>query len=647
MALNKNYRADIDGLRAIAVTSVILHHLSNTFLPGGFVGVDIFFVISGFLITSQIYKEITNHSFSIIQFYKRRINRIAPALFCVILVCIISGYFILSPSDFTRLTTSSFLSFVGLSNIYFWHIYGNYFAGNTQEAILLHTWSLGIEEQFYVLWPWIILLFTRFFQKHLLLILSVVTAIAILVSIHVTNVALAASYYLLPTRFFELAIGGMVAIIVIEKKLPNFANSKIYNLIGLALIAYSLIRLNRDSLFPGINALIPCMGAALLIWTGSNTNKQLSILSNKYMTFVGQISYSLYLWHWPIIAYLNYLYIPITFVTSIFVISLSVLLAWLSWKYIEVPFRTKGNTIPFKRIFVKRFSVPAMSFLLLCFFSYHFKGLPQRFDPMVSSFELNASTYPEKIRKGCHVPSIFYKQEPNLNCKLGKNKREFDGLLIGDSYANHFTGLVDVLAKDEGISVMDYTMSACPPILNYSDTHNNRYSKKCEARNDYIFRLLKRKKFKYVILAASWSNDDKDKLSIERTIQSVLSTGSKAIVILNNQRINNGSTCPIRNLMYKSNRSCDTKQTAPASYWSEIRKNFPNVTYIDPNLVLCNHQLCTPVIDRTLVYRDDGHINDDGSRIIGKKLLEKNISLIETVTAKNKGIDSAHLKLDR
>ena len=204
----QKYRPDIDGLRAIAVLSVLIHHLSEPFLPGGFVGVDIFFVISGFLITSQVHTEAREGTFSIRQFYKRRINRILPALLTVVAVSLAVGVLLLSPADLFLLARSAVYASLGLSNVFFWREYGNYFAGNAREAPLLHTWSLGIEEQFYVIWPLLVLLLVRTRPRLTVILVAVITVALIALSEVAAGMFASASYYLLPTRFFELMIGG-------------------------------------------------------------------------------------------------------------------------------------------------------------------------------------------------------------------------------------------------------------------------------------------------------------------------------------------------------------------------------------------------------------------------------------------------------
>src|SRR5262249_7995203 len=224
--------------------------------------------------------------------------------------CMVVAPFLLSPTDLTTFTTSAFLSLVGLSNIYFWRVYGNYFAQDAAEAVLLHTWTLGVEEQFYVIWPLVLLVLVRLASRHLLVILASLTIVAVGVSEYGAVYFPKAAYYLLPTRLFELLTGGVLAVFVSDRAQPRYFHSSVFAVGGYALILFALFKLNRESSFPGLNALAPCVGSALLIWAGTDGEPS-RILSNRVLVFIGLISYSLYLWHWPIIAYVNYLGIPI------------------------------------------------------------------------------------------------------------------------------------------------------------------------------------------------------------------------------------------------------------------------------------------------------------------------------------------------
>lgn len=624
---HQKYRPDIDGVRAIAVLSVLIHHLSEPFLPGGFVGVDIFFVISGFLITSQVHAEAKEGTFSIRQFYKRRINRILPALLTVVAACLAVGVLLLSPADLLLLARSAVYASLGLSNVFFWREYGNYFAGNTREAPLLHTWSLGIEEQFYVIWPLLVLLLVRTRPRLTVIFVAVITVALIALSEVAAGVFASASYYLLPTRFFELMIGGLLALSIASIRPRSRLQARLGLLAGFLLIGGSLFLLDRTSVFPGINATWPCLGAALLIWAGSGQGSPTRILANRPMIFLGLISYSLYLWHWPIIAFLAYLNHPIRLASGIAVAAFSILAAWLSWKYIEVPMRRSGVQLQFSRVFALRFFMPVVVLFAFLAATTYTKGFAQRFDPRVTELEGMMQARPEEMRRGCHVPTALYQTPPNPDCRLGSDKAALDGILIGDSYANHYTGMIDVMASAAGLAFMDYTMDACLPILGYQPEGARTYAEKCRLRNEAVYQMIRTNRYRQVILAANWPDASEAGGRLISSIEAVIGTGATVTVVMSNAMIERAGSCPLRRIMYRTTEDCEGKRPSPPGYFSEIRSRYPQVRFIDPNEVVCQGNKCSPLIGDTLLYRDSGHLNDIGSRLIGQSLLRKGISL--------------------
>jgi len=623
----QTYRPDIDGLRAIAVLSVLVHHLHEPALPGGFVGVDIFFVISGFLITSQVYAEAKEGTFSLRQFYKRRINRIVPALLAVLAASLTAGAIILSPADLVLMARSAVFAALGLSNIFFWREYGNYFAGNAKEAPLLHTWSLGVEEQYYVLWPLLVLLLVRLRPGKGMLAVAILTVGAIALSAAGAAAFASASYYLLPTRFFELMIGGLLALTLPISPPPPVRLARAGLLAGLLLVGGSLLLLSRSSVFPGINAVWPCLGTALMIWAGSGQQTASRILANRPMIFFGLISYSLYLWHWPIIAFLAYLNYPVGPVSGLAVAAASILLAWLSWKYIEVPMRRSGVQLPFSRVLTLRFCAPvALLFLFLAAAAYN-DGFPARFDPQVAKLERALLARPEEARRGCHVPTALYKTPPSPDCRLGAQKAAADGILIGDSYANHFTGMLDEMAKAGGLSIMDYTMNDCPPIAGYLPEGAPSYAEKCRLRNEAAYDLILGKRFSRVILAANWPDSPEAGRHLQTSVELLSRAGATVTIVLANARIERASSCPVRRLMYGTAERCEGEQRDPPAYLEELRVRHPQVRFLDPNGILCRNGRCTPIIDDTLLYRDNGHLNETGSKLIGQTMLRRGVEL--------------------
>jgi len=621
-----HYRPEIDGLRGIAVLSVIVHHLSGPLLPGGFIGVDIFFVISGYLITSQIYKESLDSTFSLKRFYKRRINRIAPALVTVIVASLIVGALLLSPHDISLLAQSTIYAMLGLSNVFFWRKYGNYFSENTTEAPLLHTWSLGVEEQFYLVWPLFILLLIKLRRRRYIVgLLAILTVGAIAVSEIAVGIFVTASYYLLPPRFFELMIGGLLAI-AFEKQPNARLSSGVCVIAGLVLIGASLFFLNKRSVFPGINALWPCLGAALLIFSG-NTTPLSRILNNRPMVFIGLISYSLYLWHWPIIAYLNYMSIAITPWIGVSVVFSSILLAWLSWLWVEVPMRQTGATLPFSHVLAWRFAMPFAAVLSIGGVILYTHGLPARFDPRVAALEMAMEARPDFLRIECHASVQMYATPPNKTCRLGRDKPSSDGILIGDSYANHYTGMVDVMAKAQGISIMDYTLDACPPILGYDEGKTPAYGEMCRKRNEFVYKEIAAGRFSRVVLAASWPRSPEAGEQLLSSISAILKAGATPTIVLSNAYIKGASRCPIRQIIHGATQSCEGVRKGHPDYFSEVRSRYPTLRIIDPNEIICSGEKCHPVMGDVLLYRDDGHLNDFGSRLIGESFIKRGVIL--------------------
>lgn len=348
---NKDYRADIDGLRAIAIISVFLYHINPKILPGGFVGVDIFFVISGFLITSHLLYEINiKKEFSFTRFYIKRIKRILPALLFMNLMALIAGYFILTNFYFYALGKQAYSANLSYSNIYF-YLTSGYFDLDSKLKPLLHTWSLGVEEQFYLIWP-AILVAIHFFTKDSKYYL-VMFALFFVLSFAFNGVYiddLNAIFYLMPFRIFEFSVGAIIAHLLLTGKDKLFEDKKttknIVSMISLTLIIAPMFYLNEHSIFPYYNALPIILGSVGLIYFRNSVVARL--LSLRWIVFIGLISYSLYLYHWPVIVFSKYQLNDLNdSYLYLFIISISLILSVLSYYLIEKPFRfSKSSLIP-------------------------------------------------------------------------------------------------------------------------------------------------------------------------------------------------------------------------------------------------------------------------------------------------------------
>ena len=341
-----NYRPEIDGLRAISVFAVIFYHANfslfeHNIFTGGFVGVDIFFVISGYLITSLILKEIyQTNNFSFKYFYERRVRRILPILLFVMIISLIAGYLFLLPNPYSDLAKSIISSLFFSSNFYFFLTSGRY--GEESELLkpLIHTWSLSIEEQFYIFFPIFLIILIKLFEKNLLKVLFFFFLLSLLLSYVLSQIHFLANFYLLPSRIFELLSGSLLACFELNHRRSHKSYSilnKICPTLGLILIFYTFIYFKLDKIYhPGIITLVPLIGASLIISFSKKGELITELLSNRIFVFFGLISYSLYLWHYPIFAFLRYIDL---FNNSIWIkilaIILTIILSILSYYFIN------------------------------------------------------------------------------------------------------------------------------------------------------------------------------------------------------------------------------------------------------------------------------------------------------------------------
>jgi len=340
-----HYRPDIDGLRAVAILSVLLFHASPRCLPGGFVGVDIFFVISGFLITGIILKDLERGNFSFADFYARRIGRIFPSLLLVLIVCLSFGWFILLPDEYVQLAKHTIAGAAFMSNLLLWHQAG-YFDAAAQSKPLLHLWSLGIEEQFYIMWPLLLVLFWRRTQRILPMICLLALVSFSLNAILVGRVP-SLTFYLPITRTWELLLGSALSSLLAGHRVVRSSIlSELFAVLGSLLIVLSLSLISENRRFPGWWALLPTLGTALLIGAGSQAWINRRLLADPVCVFIGIISYPLYLWHWPMLVYLK-LVVDSDFVLSpmrlrllmVGALAVSGCLAWATWRFWETPLR--------------------------------------------------------------------------------------------------------------------------------------------------------------------------------------------------------------------------------------------------------------------------------------------------------------------
>ena len=508
------YREDIDGLRAVAVLLVIFHHLDISVFSGGYIGVDVFFVISGFLITSIIAPKIDSGHFSFSGFYIGRVKRLFPAAFLVIVATIIAFSFFMLPGDLERLYESAVWVVFYLGNFFFWIEHGGYFGGGAAQAPLLHMWSLAVEEQFYLVWPVALFFCFKFLPKKVILPFLFFTFVLTCVfSEWVTQRTFGAAYYLLPTRMFELLAGAVLGIYLSQRKIEGLTFYQNWaSIVGLVLIVSSSFVLNEHSSFPGLNALIPVAGTVLLLMSQNGLFNR--ILSKAPFVFTGKLSYSMYLWHWPIIAALNYLEVNLSFSVSITVLACIYGLSYITWLFIEQPCRSIGW--PQKKVITNFFIIPSCFVVIVGSVGAFANGFPSRFESPVIEMQKAFFSFPNEDRVGCHASLREADRYPSEDCISGKGDNSQDRvLLLGDSHANHFFPFLREIAGASGYSIQDYTMDQCAPFYKTAWGQNAFKANLCRERNNKAFEYLTNQKPKFVALAASWPGHGTGKLHVD------------------------------------------------------------------------------------------------------------------------------------
>jgi peptidoglycan/LPS O-acetylase OafA/YrhL len=644
------YRPEIDGLRAIAVLIVIFNHLGWKLFSGGYVGVDVFFVISGFLITSILLSEIRDGQFSITAFYKRRIIRLAPAYFLVLAAASALAVALMLPADLLDYIKSALYSTVFLANFYMWKEVGGYFNNQVEFIPLLHLWSLAVEEQFYIFWPLILWLLHKLVPARWL---AAIVAVGIVLGVGVSEWGIvrnpAMAYYLMPTRAFELAIGAWLAF---APATPGSAAwRRAMPTLGLALIAVPMFTYNGDTAFPGLHAALPCLGSALLIQFADRRTEWVGrLLSTAPANLIGRISYPAYLWHWPLIAALNICLIPIGPGVAVAVLAVTLGLSYLTYRYAETPAK-RLQARPFRKVFGLGYALPALALSAAAAVAISAHGWPQRFpaDVIAKSAALHHGS--ETVRRNCFEGNPSKPGQPD-SCILGVNKPGVDLLLIGDSHANHYSGMIDVLAKDAGLRGYDITQSNTiylPEVHRFHDQKGRRVEHwEFYARNQYIEALLKREKFRYVVLAGSyakhfnigdWTMDGRPQASsreiftsqFEAALRQILDNGAIPVVIKGNPSIKDGSQrCTLENALGRSHADCDNpvseyRQVFSGwnAYLEQLAQRYPQMIVIDPAAIICDAQKCHTELQNVPIYKDGGHLNYTGSELVGRLYLAR------------------------
>jgi peptidoglycan/LPS O-acetylase OafA/YrhL len=510
--VSEHKRADIQGLRGIAVLAVVLFHVSHSALPGGFAGVDIFFVISGYLITQILLRDMEAGGFRLRDFYHRRVRRLFPALFTVLAFTLVAGLIILPPKLLSELVYTQFFTTLFLSNFAFARL-ADYFDSAASLKPLLHTWSLGVEEQFYLVFPLVLLGLGKFARRWLWPILAGLALLS-LIAAQVTSRPEAA-FYLPATRAFELLIGALTVWAQGRLTLSDKAK-RLLSLLGVGLLIVSLILLNDRVPFPGLFALPPCLGAALLLLTANGWGNKL--ISAPPLVWTGDISYSLYLWHWPLLVFSRLLFGDSVWLT-VPVVIVAFALAALSRRYIEQPFLEKCP----RRLWLLAGGAMAIS-IISALLIFSARGLPQRFNAAEqAAFAATEDFSPD--RKRCHLAQNT-RRDYRDTCVFG----QVPAMAIwGDSEGVELARAV----ADQGVAVRQITASACPPSVGFTIAYNRA----CRAHNaDMLLHLKFERRVTTVVLVADYRRyDDENSAAmlggLELSVLDLQASGKQVVLV--------------------------------------------------------------------------------------------------------------------
>ncbi|WP_417748265.1 acyltransferase family protein [Rosistilla oblonga] len=667
------YRPEIDGLRALAVVPVVMFHLGLGF-PGGFVGVDVFFVISGFLITGIIRRGLENETFSLVEFWERRIRRIFPALFVVVAATLAVGYWVLLPNELEELGKSSVAQALLLANVYFWRDTG-YFAGPAEFKPLLHTWSLAVEEQFYLFFPFMLCLLRRLSRKNLFAVLAVVALISFAGSVYGAFFHTGATFFLLPTRAWELLIGCMLAVFPWQCKSSPRRDSTIATL-GFLAIVLPVFLYDSDTPFPGLAAAPPVFGTAAIIFATACTPSiwLCKSLSLRPFVFIGRISYSLYLWHWPIIVYTrmysgHFREQQIAFAS---VVSLSA--AILSWRFVETPLRRTTFFKSRRQLFASAFALSGAA-IAVSFLFVGSKGCSWRFPKNISSLQEDVTwTGTEYSVKFGDDYKYRMRDLASLGVDGPVRNRELDFVVWGDSHGMCLCDIINTVALDYGLhgkAIVHNSFLPLPNVYVIRENEPTRYRGHVRER-EKTMEFLGKARPRNLILVACWSrytgNSD---VSLADT-QSNFQNGSAIEIIKRNlQQLNSfcldrgialwvvrqipssGEKSPATTLLrYVVGRTSTLsnqrltkaeydKRVAPIAQVFDAFED-ENVKFIDPARELFDDKKMTVnYLEGRSLYRDASHVTRWGGKCL-RPVLDEMFSEILRQSLVNANLSHGH-----
>lgn len=646
------YRSDIDGLRAIAVGGVVLFHALPWSLTGGFVGVDVFFVLSGYLITAIICGEARRGEFSIGRFYERRFRRIMPALVLMAVATTIASIIILSPRGLVDYGKALFGVATFTANIVFWDDTG-YFAPDAGDMPLLHTWSLAVEEQFYILWPFVAAYFARKEDQRPLRIFVILT---VLVSLALSTVGVKfykdLTFYMLPTRAWELGLGAMLAVGAVPA-IRKQAYREAAALLGVLLILVPMVFYTEAVPFPGPAALPPCLGAVLIIHAGDKARTLIGrFLSLGPILYVGLVSYSLYLWHWPVLVLPRLaMNRPLTTLEAIVAILAAFALAAVSTKYVESRFRGRGTWQMTRKQVLRTSAGTATVLAAIGIVLVSTNGLFEYVSPAVQAAEIANDDYNPR-RRACHAEQAGAsgKLGDLARCVSGKPDATpgYDVLLWGDSHADHLMPGIEAIANARNLEVRQATVSRCSPVSQYV-AYVEHPAACAKIYQTALAEAASQKDLDAIIISSSWSAvlpkiyekvAHHDAVETERlfadALRSIVAEVHKAAPAA--QIIVVGTTpefdiVPPKCFARDGKLGIDDTECANRipidAQWGPVADRViealarGGVTVALPRKAFCQGVMCHTRLNGHILYYDDDHLSVAGSRVAGPAIMAK------------------------
>lgn len=615
-SLLTGFRSDINAMRALAVVVVILFHFGVPGFSGGFVGVDVFFVISGYLMTQIVTTRQARGSFSLLDFYMARFRRIAPALLAVAALLMTAGWFLLLPDEFGRLAGHVASSVLFVSNILFWREDG-YFDQASLEKWLLHTWSLSVEWQFYLLFPLLIIICRRYLPPAWLRrIFWIVALLSLLVSYQVTRINPSAAFYLLPTRAWEFLLGGLVYLHA------DWLRGKIrpwHGFFGVGVVVVCSVLYSEALAYPSLWPLLPTIGAALAIAARPGGR----VIEHPVTQALGTTSYSLYLWHWPVLLSANRFGLDPTPLTVLGMGGVTCILAGVSYRFIETPFRT-GFSLG--RFAVRGRAVFGASFvlLLLAVLTVKAEGVPQRLPSDVVAIANEASNT-NPLRETCYSPS---RSHSFPECRLGSHLAP-DAVLWGDSHSDAaFTGFAEAMGQ-VGRSAVYYGLSGCAPALSIGAPDRDPHAERCSRYNSEVLsRLLARPELRDIVLVGRWPAEKYHNAQYDFAglICTLRQSGKRVFVMTTvpTYDVDIPKTAARMRLSGSSLSVIEAKLTRPIAEYQRLdgptnallaeAADACGAVLLDPFPHFCGNESCVPLESGLPLYFDNGHLNERGAR---------------------------------